>query len=92
MSPKKARKNLRKIEVPTDTPPECELGDTTVDIQRRRQGRKQRERGRRQRKKQRGGGRRILNWKLFHEWKRLWLRNESEMDTVGWRRDQPNIY
>ena len=35
---------MRKIEVPTETPPEFELGDTAADIQRRRQKREQRER------------------------------------------------
>ena len=43
--PKMARKNVRKIEVPTDTPTEFELGDTTSDIQRRREEREHREKG-----------------------------------------------
>ena len=33
MGPKKGRR-VRKIEVPTDTPTEFELGDTATDIQR----------------------------------------------------------
>ena len=36
MGPKKSRKNVKKIEVPTDTPIELELGETAADIQRRR--------------------------------------------------------
>ena len=32
IGPKKATKNVRKIEVPTDTPTEFELGDTAADI------------------------------------------------------------
>ena len=36
---------MRKIEVPTDTPTEFELGDTAADIQRRREKREARERG-----------------------------------------------
>ena len=31
------KRNVRKIEVPTDTPTEFELGDTAADIQRRRE-------------------------------------------------------
>ena len=38
------KKNLRKIEVPTDTSTEFELGDTAPDIQRMREEREQRER------------------------------------------------
>ena len=34
MCPKKGRKNVRKMEVSTDTPTDFELGDTAVDIQR----------------------------------------------------------
>ena len=34
MALKKARKNTRKMEVPTDSPIEFELGDTVADIQR----------------------------------------------------------
>ena len=43
MGPQKARKYVKKVEVPTDTPTEFELGDTAADIQ-RRQERQQRER------------------------------------------------
>ena len=45
MGPKKSRKNVRKIEVPTNTPTEFDLGDTTAGIQRRREKREQREGG-----------------------------------------------
>ena len=38
MGPKKSRRAVRRIEVPTETPPEFELGDTVADIQRRREG------------------------------------------------------
>ena len=41
MGPKKARRNLRKTEVPTDTPTEFELGDTAAVLQRRREEREQ---------------------------------------------------
>ena len=41
MGPKKGRRNVRRIEVPTDT--EFELGDTAPDIQRGREERAQRE-------------------------------------------------
>ena len=39
MGPKKGRRNVKKIEVPTDTSTEFELGDTAADIQRRREER-----------------------------------------------------
>ena len=42
MGPKKSRK-VRKIEVPTDSVPKFELGDTAVDIQQRREEREARE-------------------------------------------------
>ena len=41
IAPKKARKNVRKIEAPTDTPTEFELGDTAADIQKKREVREQ---------------------------------------------------
>ena len=44
MGPKKLRKNVRKIQVLTDTPTEFELGYTAADIERRRVDREQRER------------------------------------------------
>ena len=46
MGLKKARKNVKKIEVPTDTPTEFELGYTAADIQREaeKQQREERER------------------------------------------------
>ena len=43
MGPKKSRKIVRKIEVPTGTHTEFELGDIAADIQRRREEREQRE-------------------------------------------------
>ena len=43
MSPKKGRR-VRKIEVPTDSVPEFELGNTAVDMQEMRQEREARER------------------------------------------------
>ena len=39
-------KKVRKIEIPTDTPTEFELGDTAADIEKRREKREQRERER----------------------------------------------
>ena len=43
MGPKKGRR-VRKIEILIDSVPECELGDITADIQRRREEREARER------------------------------------------------
>ena len=43
MDPKKGRR-VRKIEVPTDSVPEFELGDTAADIKQRRQERETRAR------------------------------------------------
>ena len=43
MGPKKGRRVLRRIEVPTKTPPEFELGDTAADIQRRKEEKEARE-------------------------------------------------
>ena len=43
MGPKKDRR-VRKIEVPTDSAPDFELGDTSADIQQRRQETEARER------------------------------------------------
>ena len=42
MGPKDRR--VRKIDIPTDSVPEFELGDTAVDIKRRREKREARER------------------------------------------------
>ena len=63
MGNKKARKNVRMIEVPVDTPTEFKLGDTAADIQRKIEEREQREqeeaekqqRGRRGRERKPGG-------------------------------------
>ena len=44
MGPKKGRRNVRKIEVPTHIPKEFELGDTAADIQRKREEGEQRAR------------------------------------------------
>ena len=62
MGPKKGRR-VKKIEVPTDSVPELELGHTAVDIQRRREEREAREREEAQqqqeearREEARGGG------------------------------------
>ena len=41
----KRRRNVRKIEIPINTPTQFELGNTTADIQRRREEREQREGG-----------------------------------------------
>ena len=37
MGPKKGRRAVKRIEVPTETPSEFELGDTLADIQRRKE-------------------------------------------------------
>ena len=69
----KKTKNVRKIEVPTDTHTEFELGDTAADIQGR---------GGRGRKP---GGRKLHS----HRWSRQWPKlprtekSESEMDPEG---------
>ena len=52
MGPKKDI-GVRKIEVPTDSVPEFELGDTAADIQWRRQEREAREREYSQQQQQR---------------------------------------
>ena len=52
MGPKKGRR-VRKIEVPTGSVPEFELGDTETDIQLRREERKAREREETQQQQQR---------------------------------------
>ena len=53
MGSKKGRR-IRKINVPTDTPTEFELGDTTADIQRRREeARERKEEAQKQRKEAR---------------------------------------
>ena len=59
MGPINGRKNVRKIEVPTDTPTEFELRGTGADIQRRenkrRRKRQRNSRGRRWRGRKPGG-------------------------------------
>ena len=59
MGPKMGRKNVRKIEIPTDTPTEFEFGDTVADIQRRRE-----EIEHRNNRWRRGRGRKPGGWKL----------------------------
>ena len=68
MGSKKGRK-VRKIEVPTDSVPEFELGDTAVDIQRRREEREARERGRRGTKTEGGGGK---EWSKYTHKRKDW--------------------
>ena len=53
MEPKKARRAVVKIEIPTDTPTDFELGDTAADLQREREEIEQREREEEARKQQR---------------------------------------
>ena len=55
MGPKKSRR-VREIEVPTDSIPEFELGDTTTDIQCRREEGEAREREERHRDRRRRPG------------------------------------
>ena len=54
MGPKKGRR-VRKIEVPTDSVPEFELGETAADILRRRQDRERPERRRKHSNSNRAG-------------------------------------
>ena len=61
MGAKKGRK-VRKIEIPTDTPPEFELGDTVADIQWRREERVAKEREEEAQKK--GGSQEGANYTL----------------------------
>ena len=72
MGTKKGRRNVRKIEIPTDTPTECELGDTAADIQRRKEM-EHRERGRRQRNnigrgERKPGGQKLHSHRQRREW------------------------
>ena len=48
-----SRTNVRKIEIPTDTLTEFELGDTAAAIQRRREEREQREEAEKQQMEER---------------------------------------
>ena len=43
--PKKGKESPRNIEVPTDTPTVCELGDTAADFHREEGGEREEERG-----------------------------------------------
>ena len=56
MGPKKGRRAVRKIGVPTETPTEVELGDTAADIQRRRENRDRRRRRHRNHRGREGKG------------------------------------
>ena len=89
MGPKKARKNVRKLEVPTDTPTMFELADTAADIKRRREEREQRERKESEKQEMKEKTREEA-WRVKtpqDEWRRQWLkkrpRNENEIDTDG---------
>ena len=70
IGPKKGRKNVRKIKVPTDTPTEFELGDTAADTQMRR--------------KSRGGGGMPGRWKLHsHTQRREWPKQDQDLRGVA---------
>ena len=82
--PKKARRNVRKIEVPTDTPTEYELGDTAADIQRKREEGKQREREdseKQQREESKPAVQKLHGGKL-HRWRRESLKKGQELRGV----------
>ena len=73
MGPKKGRRVVRKIEIPTDSPPEFELGDKEADIQLRREEREAKEKeeeDQKQRKEARRGGGRKLHTQQRREWKK----------------------
>ena len=89
MGPKTARKNVRKIEVPTDTPTEFEQGDTAAGRgggkrENRERGRGQKNnRGRRERKSE---GRKLdTHRQRMHTLIKMprTERSKSEMDTEG---------
>ena len=86
MGPKKGRQIARKIEVPTDTPTEFELGYTPAETQSRRQDREQRERAEKQQRKEREAWRRKLQsqtQQAMVEKRPRTERSESEMATEG---------
>ena len=91
MGPKKGRRNVRKIEVPTDTPAEFEFGETAADIQRRREEREQREREEAE-KQQTGrgrgmkpGGQKLHNHTKRREWPKRIESSDSEMENDSFR-------
>ena len=67
---------MRKIKVPTDTPPEFELGNTVADIQRRRK----RERQEKGRKRHRNKGRKPTQQR--REWQKS-MQGQTEV-TQKW--------
>ena len=74
------RGRRRKIEVPTDSQPQFELGDTTEAIETRRE--KERLERRRQGKNRRGGrqrGQKERGWKGPSSWKRLRKGEKSDL-------------
>ena len=74
--------DVRRIEVPTDTPTESELGDTAADIQRRRDKSGRRERGKRQRKNRVRRGRRPGGRKHHSMQRRQWQKKVQELRGV----------
>ena len=93
MGPKKVRGNMRKIEVPTDSPTEFELRDTVADIQRRRNEREQREKAAKQQREKREmeEARRAETLQSTEEGGAKKHprtdRNDNKMDTEGGRED-----
>ena len=71
MGSKKGRR-VRKIDIPTDSGPEFELGDTAADIQWRRDERQ--ENGRRHRNRERRGGNiAVIIQQGAHDQHLLWI-------------------
>ena len=81
MGPKKGRKNVRRI-MPTDTPSECQLGDTVADIQSRRNSERNETEKQLREEKEKEEAR---MWKNFtvRDGGGSGQRSESDMDTEG---------
>ena len=58
MGPKTGRRNVRKVEVPTDTPTEFELGDTATVLRREKTELREREEAEKQQRQEREEARR----------------------------------
>ena len=93
MGPEKGRKNVRKIEVPTDTPTEFELGDTAADIQ-RREDREQREKEAEKQQREEREEAKTAETPQSHSEEGVAEKrprtdtSNSEMDNRGWRKGE----
>ena len=79
MGPKKGKRSVRNIEVPTDTPTEFELGDTAAAI----------EEGRTENRERQGGGTKTVEGEGGNheggnssQQKREWLKSDQELRGV----------